>query len=566
MRRLAAVFALIFLVVSPALAGAADYNDFLKAYDKRDYTKAAKIAITLNSTSASITTLERYATACEYAGRIPEAVGFRVERLYRDAFHGSVTSTLVFDEARSIARMAAQGKVQPEDEIVAALTLVEAGDTLAGAQKLHERYHRSGYGMRRMLCLDALVAHVFPAIESAVQRGDKTQAAELARCRSPWPAPPRYKRSVLDALEMGGDVAGAVKQAYDDVFSGQNEVGPYDMSGNPTLLPIAAEIAHRHQHISDIPLVAAYAKHLAGDTKGAVGALERIAGSSSTNPTDDTLCVARFLAGDLCRQQGDLRKALSWYHLVTWSDFEHWDRRYMSPATARDAGHPLRMNAFHRILGSVRQAQVLLAQGRPKLALEELGTLVDLDPELRERVNQNTTLASEWKAAADTLAAHVAAASGDGRMGETLDSLGYYANDWVLDARGKPIPRRPARTILEQVVAQHETRREWMTDQRTSEGLSNFMKSYQEAQAEAEAAKRAAEAPSSSARLEAFQFKQQVRSSACIRCKGTGSLYVPPNERQGWTYSEVTKQVMDTMVHTSAHMVQCHWCNGTGKR
>lgn len=64
----------------------------------------------------------------------------------------------------------------------------------------------------------------------------------------------------------------------------------------------------------------------------------------------------------------------------------------------------------------------------------------------------------------------------------------------------------------------------------------------------------------------AFQFMPREQDTRCIRCKGVGMIYVPPNVTQGWTYSEVTKSTLDTQVHTSGHMEKCPWCGGTGKR
>lgn len=564
MRRPTAVLALAGLLLTPSIAASSDYDNFNKAYDKGDYAKAAKLAIAMGADGKSVRALERFGDACAYAGRVPEAVGFKVERLFRAEFHQSVTSAAVFNEARSIARLALQASVRPEDTVVGAITSVESGDTLAGVRVLHEQYARRS-GVVGSLCGDALKAYVFPALEAALLRGDGTQAAQLARCRPSF-TPAESRGAVLAALETGGDIAEAVRQAYADVFTGQNGSGPYTYAGNPALLPIAAQIAHRHHHTSDIPLVAAYAMHLAGDTQGAIAAVELIADSALAGGINDTVCVARFLAGDLRRAHGDLRRALSWYHRVTWSDFEHWEARYLSPSTYKDAQYPTQADYFHRILGGVRQASVLLAQGRPKLALEELSALVDMDPEVRENVNGNSTLRSEWKATSEAISARFAADPGGGVPSETLDSLGYYADDWVFDDSGQKSPRRAARIVLETMVAQHAARQQWITNVQTSSEYQAFLESQEQAQAEAEAAKNSAGARSSNARGQAFQFDQRARSNVCVRCKGSGSLYVPPSERQGWKYSEVDKQVLDTKIYTSAHMVKCHWCDGTGKR
>lgn len=565
MRLPAAVVALACLLLVPAIAVASDYDNFNKAYDKGDYTKAAKLAIAMGGGGLSVTALERFGDACTHAGRIPEAIGFKVQRLYREEFHGQVTSTVVLNEARSIAQLAVQNKVTPDDEIIAAIAMIEAGDTLSGARALRQRYVVRGYGMANGLRGDALKVYVFPAFGSAIARGDMTRAGELAKCRPLW-TPEQYRPDVLRALEAAGDVSGAVSQAYDDVFTGQQGYGPYTFAGNPALLPVAAEIAHRNRHTSDIPLVAAYASYLAGDTKAALAAVERIAGRPDGDVINDTVCVARFIAGDLWRKQGDLRRALSWYHVATWSDFDHWERRYISPSTYRDAQSPRKADHFHRILGSLRQAAVLLAQGRARLAMDELSTMVDLDSDIREHVNMNSTLVAEWSAMSDSLAARVAADAAGGRPEDSIDSLGYYANDWIVDAKGRQMPRRPARTVLEQMLAEHEALRQWTTNERTSPEFQAFLENMERAQAEAEAAKSATASPRSGARTQAFQLKPDTRSNVCVRCKGAGSLYVPPNETQGWKYSEVDKHVVDTRIYTSAHMVKCHWCNGTGTR
>jgi hypothetical protein len=305
MRLPAAAVALACLLLVPAIALASDYDNFIKAYDKGDYTKAAKLAIAMGGGGRSVTGLERFGNACTYAGRIPEAIGFKVQRLYREEFHGQVTSTVVFNEARSIAQLAVQHKVTPDDEIIAAIAMVEAGDTLGGVRALHRRYVVRGYGVSNSLRGDALKAYVFPAFGSAIARGDMTSAGELAKCRPIW-TPEQYRPDVLRALEAAGDVSGAVSQAYDDAFTGQQGYGPYTYAGNPVLVVVAAEIAHRHQYASDIPLVAAYAKYLAGDAKGAIAEVERIAGRPDGDVINDTVCVARFVAGDLWRKQGDL--------------------------------------------------------------------------------------------------------------------------------------------------------------------------------------------------------------------------------------------------------------------
>lgn len=566
MRRLAVAFMLLCLFVAPAPAAASDYDNFTKAYDKRDYAKAAKIAAEMTTDNKSVTALERCGDACEYAGRIPDAIRFKTARLYHKDYYGTISSSVVFKEARAIGQLAARSKVQSEDVIIAAITALESGDTLGGLQQLHDLYTRRSYGIVRDLAADGLTFYLFPAIESAVLRNDREQAAARVKCRKPWPAPGKYKASVLTALEMGGDIEGAVRQAYGDVFTMHDPGEPYDANGNPTLLPIAAEIAHRNHYTSDIPLVAAYARHLAGDTKGAIAALERIARSSPKAAENDTACIARFLAGDLCRQQGDLRQALSWYHLATWADFDYSNDLYLTALRGFERPDPMTTDTFHRTLGAIRQASVLLAQGRPKLALEELASLVDLDRKLTETVRDNSTLFDEWKSASDAITARYTADSTNFSAGETLDSLGYYGNDWVVDAKGQLVPRRPARAILETVLAQHEARRQMIANERTAESMSDYFKQMQAAQAEAEAAKTAAEAPTRNARVQAFQFQQQSRSNVCVRCKGTGILYVPPSERQGWKYSEVDKSVVDTQIYTSAHMVKCHWCDGTGKR
>lgn len=565
MRHSAAVAALACLLLVPAIAFASDYDNFNKAFDKGDYAKAAKIAIALENWDYSATALERFGNACELAGRIPEAVAFKAARLYREEFHGQLTSSAVFTEARSIAQLAAQGKVTPTNDVLAAMAAAEAGDTLRAVRELYRRYNPRGYGMEHSLCGDALKAYLFPAFATAMKQGDLGRAAELARCRPLW-TPEQYRSDVLKALEHAGDVADAVRQAYDDVFTGQQGYGPYTFVGNPALLPVAAEIAHRHQYTSDIPLVAAYARYLAGDTQAAIAAVERIAGRPDGDVINDTVCVARFVAGDLWRKQGDLRRALSWYHVATWSDFNHWERLYISPATYRDADSPRRADHFHRILGTLRQAAVLLAQGRPRLALDELSTMVDLDSDIREHVNENSTLVAEWRAASDSIKARVEAEPASGRTEDSLDSLGYYANDWVVDAKGRQIPRRTGRTILEQMLAEHEALRQWIANERNSSEFQAFQERMERAQAEAEAAKSATSSPRSGARTQAFQLNPGTRSNVCVRCKGSGSLYVPPNETQGWKYSEVDKQAVDTRIYTSGHMVKCHWCNGTGTR
>lgn len=566
MRRLATAASLLCIFLSPSLSAASEYEKFTKAYENRDYSKAAKIAVGLSIQNPSATALERFGDACEYAGRMSDAVRFKTERLYHQDYNSRISTSLVFKEARAIGQLAARNKLQPEDVIIAAITALESGDTLGGLQQLHELYTRRSYGLVRDLAADGLGFYLYPAVESAVLRNDREQAAARVKCRKPWPAPGKYQASVLAALEMGGDIEGAVRQAYDNVFTMHGPGEPYDANGNPTLLPIAAEIAHRNRYTSDIPLVAAYARHLAGDTKGAIAALERIAHSSAKNAENDTVCVARFLAGDLCRQQGDLRQALAWYHLATWADFEYSNERYLNALRGFEGADPMTLDTFHRTLGAIRQASVLLAQGRAKLAVEELSSLVDLDPKLRETVRDNSTLFEEWKAASDGITARYTADSTNFSAGETLDSLGYYGNDWVVDAKGQLVPRRPARAILETVLAQHEARRQVIAKERTAESMSDYVKQMEAAQAEAEAAKTAAEAPTRNARVQAFQFKQQIRSNVCVRCKGAGILYVPPSERQGWKYSEVDRQVVDTQIYTSAHMVKCHWCDGSGKR
>lgn len=65
---------------------------------------------------------------------------------------------------------------------------------------------------------------------------------------------------------------------------------------------------------------------------------------------------------------------------------------------------------------------------------------------------------------------------------------------------------------------------------------------------------------------QAFSFTKSLSSNICVRCRGVGQLYVAPTTTQGWTYSDVSKQILDTTIYTSGHMKVCHWCNGTGKR
>ncbi|MEQ1832509.1 MAG: hypothetical protein ABL977_05590 [Candidatus Eisenbacteria bacterium] len=65
---------------------------------------------------------------------------------------------------------------------------------------------------------------------------------------------------------------------------------------------------------------------------------------------------------------------------------------------------------------------------------------------------------------------------------------------------------------------------------------------------------------------QAFSFTRSLSSNVCVRCRGMGQIYVAPTTTQGWTYSDVSKQILDTTIYTSGHMKVCHWCNGTGKR
>jgi hypothetical protein len=198
--------------------------------------------------------------------------------------------------------------------------------------------------------------------------------------------------------------------------------------------------------------------------------------------------------------------------------------------------------------------------------MDELSTMMDLDSDIREHVNGNSTLVTEWSAVSDSISARLASGAASGHTDDSLDSLGFYAKDWILDAKGRQIPRQPARAILEQMLAEHEALRQWTENERNSPEYKAFLEGMEQAKAAAEAAKMAAEAPRSGARTQAFQLNPKTRSNVCVRCKGAGFLYVPPNETQGWKYSEVDKHVVDTRIYTSAHRVTCHWCNGTGKR
>ena len=70
----------------------------------------------------------------------------------------------------------------------------------------------------------------------------------------------------------------------------------------------------------------------------------------------------------------------------------------------------------------------------------------------------------------------------------------------------------------------------------------------------------------------AFQFMPEETSSSCIRCGGAGYMYAP-----GGTQQNGTVWVPDQMnsnsgswrsgtVRTTASVVECHWCGGSGRR
>lgn len=75
--------------------------------------------------------------------------------------------------------------------------------------------------------------------------------------------------------------------------------------------------------------------------------------------------------------------------------------------------------------------------------------------------------------------------------------------------------------------------------------------------------KQAERAPSS----RAFPFMPGERSTLCIECSGAGTLCVPGGASQDYVWSTVGNGSWQWgTVHRSGELVQCPWCEGSGRR
>ncbi|MBK7671678.1 MAG: hypothetical protein IPJ24_09810 [bacterium] len=568
LRRLAALTLLLF-VCSPGLAhaGKDPVEQFERAYAKSDWKKAGPLAIEAYQSRGitnplGIEQLQRMAEACDYAGEHEWALDFRTSVTLNEDRMTYARAGETFSELQTNTRYAIEHNITVKwYSICKCLFAAESGDTLgAFVPYLAELPHYRG--PMHGLFTKAIETYLCPAIGTAVARGDVEFLRQvLPAITEKDDMPERWRPVLVAAFEKVGDPAAAVRRAWADVFAWGNPGEPFDTRGLPHLAEKAGEVAYRNHLTKDIPPVAAgWARHLDGDDAGALADLAVAAaaphGENATSPNHDR-CLAMALAGKICEQKGDLRGALSWYHRLTWSDFDQVNSRYLGLAGV-DGPSPFAYCRLHGLMGAVDQARVLLAMNRPGPAAHELTAHIDMTKDIRDEVHNRPPLFDAWADVSARLEAQMS-----GTAFEQPDSLGFYKDDLIVDAQGQLTPREPAARIDARVRVGHEVLQRIHAD---VDATARFEAEQAELEEAERALARAEAAGSAAARTQAFQFLEKVRDGRCIRCKGTGSLYVAPNVTQGWVYSEVTKERVDTTEYASGYTKVCHWCNGTGQR
>lgn len=568
LRHLTALTVLLLLCsTGPAHAGKDPVEQFERAYAKSDWKKAGALAIEAYQSRGitnplGIEVLQRMAEACERAGDHVWALDFRTSVTLNDDKMTYARGGVTFSELQANTRYAIEHNVPVKYySICKCLYAAESGDTLgAFVPYLAELPHYRG--PMHGLFIKAIETYLCPAIGTAVARDDVEFLRQVLPAISEKDdMPERWRPVLVAAFEKVGDPAAAVRRAWADVFAWGNPGEPFDTRGLPHLAEKAGEVAYRNHLTTDIPPVAAaWARHLGGDDAGALTVFAEVAatphGENATSPNHDR-CLAMALAGKICEQKGDLRGALSWYHRLTWSDFDQVNSRYLGLAGV-DGPSPFAYCRLHGLLGAVGQARVLLAMKRPGPAAQELTAHIDMTQDIRDEVRNRPPLHDAW---VDVSARFEAQVSGEAY--EEPDSLGFYKDDLIVDAQGELTAREPAARVNERVRVGHEVLRRIHAD---VDATAQFEAEQAELEEAERAAARAEAAGSAAARTQAFQFLEKVRDGRCIRCKGTGSLYVAPDVKQGWVYSEVTKERLDTTEYTSGYMKVCHWCNGSGRR
>lgn len=474
------------------------------------------------------------------------------------------------------ARATLSGGFTPRDGYIAATIKLLAGDTtgyiigLLSAQKVRLA-NVNGFAQ------DQLKQLYFPRLRRAVAERDTATAAQLIRITPVWMGELHDDRALRDAFVLAGDFERAARMVADSVFV---ELVPFHREtqhGNPDAALQVAELhAPAGLRLGKVwfdPLL----QFFGGDQKGGLARMEALADSAWPMTWDrqlnDTLQFCMVMAGDLARRAGQPARAMGWYHRATWLEYNHFLKIFMTETEG--ANHPISRTSYYRTLGVIRQADLLLRRGRPSLALDELFALATLDTEVRSTVNRFPVLTRNWKAISDSLQAwNTQLLMGRGGTpgiprSETPDSLGYFANDWLVRPDGTARARRPTRVVLDMDLAQIAARSDYLDEARKSadaEATKRRFEAYQEKVRQAAEELEAAVPTPATGRTQAFQFRSSARNDVCFRCKGRGFQYVAPDVKQSWTYDKLNETTRDTKIYTSGHLETCSWCKGTGKR
>lgn len=586
MRHAVVVSVMIALVCWPFVAQSAEPQERLRSLvEKRRWEEAAALLPVVDATGAETdtTVLAEYATICRYAGDLNGFLRYRLRVLWSP--QDGPNEYTAINVARDLARFANANQLLSPDSVIAGYALHLQGRSVPG-QEMLEAFRRTALASNQTdvrFHVAGFMLNEIPeaAVKGAIARSDGTAILASLQLLGSRPVPVVAVPEVVKAYEQAGDIKNAVRVAYEGTWASPTWRGrPTD--GDPEMVKLAAGIAQRGKYRSPYLLVEAWKDHLAGRSARAIAVFESLAvlpALDSSGREDERLPVARFLAGDVWMARKQYLNALSWYHSGASTAYRRWYRGYYEYIVNWQVETPDEISPFHRTLSCVRQAQVLLKMQKPGLAAYEIRGLL-----VSDRYNVRDLLASGspgyplehyvFEGTALDRLAHEIVAQVDSAIAARPSMSSFKGTPYEIpeapdDPAEGDLIYTPEGLLTQRENSVQKATRIWDEYQRRKDSNS---------QLEAETAARAAEAK----RLEALRAAEaQAKTFAsteritgprfsdrgpCIRCKGRGTLYIPPDMVQGQTWSSVSKQMLDTKIYTSGYLKRCHWCGGTGQR